>query len=86
MNLFKEISDSLGLDEVAPMPYLFSVNGKGGGYFQNIKRLGDVKTDKIVLVLKRGEIVVSGESLAISRFTGSDVAIKGRIKSVEVKA
>ena len=86
MNLLKEISESLGINEVAPTPYQFSVNGKSGGYFQNIKKLGDIKPDKITLVLGRGEILVSGTSLAISRFLGGDVAIKGIIKSVEVKA
>ncbi len=86
MNLLREISESLGINEIAPTPYQFSVNGKSGGDFQNIKRLGDIKPDKITLVLGRGEIVVSGKSLAIGRFSGNDVAIKGKIKNVEVKA
>ena len=86
MNLLKEISESLGLDEVAPIPYMFSVSGKSGGYFQNVKKLGEIKPDKISLVLSRGEIVVFGKSLAIGRFSGGDVAIRGKIESIEVKA
>ena len=85
MEIFNELSKSLGFDEYLPKGFRFTVVGKSGGYVQNVKKIVDVKKEAVTVSFDKGIIVFSGEDLFVRSFSGGDLSIKGRITRVEVK-
>ena len=57
------------------------IDGKGG-YFQNVKRLLEFSSGKIVLKGRKGAVFVEGENLSLGKFSGGDVAVLGNIMRV----
>ena len=85
MDMISEIKNSLGISEYEPAPHCFSVVGNVGGYFQNVKKIVDIKRTMITIRCGQGEVFVFGEDLFVAAFDGGDLSIKGRIKRIEVK-
>lgn len=85
MNFINEIIKAVGVDEYSPSPYIFTVVGKEGGHFQNVKKIIDVKRTMIALSYGSGEICIHGENLFVSSFSGGDLSLKGKIIKIEVK-
>ena len=54
-------------------------------YFKNVKGIKSYKEDEIVLFLKKGEMCVRGERLALKKFGLGDVVIVGKIDAFDVK-
>ena len=85
MVLFKEIAESLGISEYAPTAYCFTIVANRGGYFQNVKKISDIKRNVLVLKSTSAEIIVHGEDLFVASFSGGDLSLRGKITCVEVK-
>ncbi|MBO7369228.1 MAG: YabP/YqfC family sporulation protein [Clostridia bacterium] len=85
MNFISEIVKAVGVDEYSPSPFTFTVVGKNGGYFQNVKKIVDVKRTVIAFRYGSGEIFIYGENLFVSSFSGGDLSVKGKITKIEVK-
>jgi len=84
MNLIKETIQSLGFSEFDPISYSFTVVGDRGGRFLNVKKILEVKKEKIVLALKKGEIVLEGDGLTLCGYSEGDIVVKGRIDRIGV--
>ena len=56
----------------------------GGGYFQGVKSIGELSEEKILLVFKRADILVTGESLSVEKYFEGDLKISGKIRSVSI--
>ena len=85
MNLFNEITKSLGFNEYAPASFCFSVVGGYGGYFENVKKIVDIKRSCVTIKCGSVEIDVFGENLSVASFSGGDLSLKGKITKIEVK-
>ena len=61
----------------------YSVSYPFGGRFENVLSIEEIGSDKIVLCVKKGRLVISGEDLGIYAYCGGDVTVKGKIFLVE---
>ena len=82
MRLISEIVRAIGAEELSPR-IRYTVTDGGGGYFQNVKRLLEFSSTRIVLGGKGGKVSVEGEGLELGKCFEGDVAILGRIDKVE---
>jgi sporulation protein YqfC len=57
--------------------------GEDSGYFENVKSIKSYTETEIVLSVKSGLIVVSGENLYVKKFCQGDVAICGKIVCIK---
>ena len=73
----------LGLDIEKPS-YRICVLGESAGYFENIVGIKNFSPEEISLYIKRGTIVIKGNNLYIKKLYEKDVAIAGKITSVEI--
>ncbi len=62
-----------------------AVIAEGYGYFENVKGIKSYKEDEVVLFLKKGELVVRGENLALKKYGLGDAVIVGKIDGFDVK-
>ena len=51
----------------------------GGGYFENVKAVGDFTPQSIVLFFPHGSVDVQGEELCIKKYIDGDLEIGGKI-------
>lgn len=58
--------------------------GGGAGYFENVSSIKSYSPEEIVLCVKRGGIVVRGSGMYIKKYCAGDVAICGKISSLEI--
>ena len=61
----------------------YQVSYPGWGYFENVKSIECVCENKVVLRLKNGGLVITGEKLCIGSYESCDLLLTGAIKSVE---
>ncbi len=54
----------------------------GGGYFEGVKRVGDLSSQKIVLYFSGCALTVEGVGLAIQKYCDGDVRISGKIRLI----
>lgn len=54
-------------------------------YFEKVKEIISFSQEKIDLRLGKGQIAVEGEKLCIKKYCSGDVAITGKIKSLQIK-
>lgn len=83
MRLYGEIFQGLDLDETfVGARCLFFPHG--GGYFQGVKGIGYLSCERVVLVLKRADVEVVGENLAVAKYCEGDLQLTGKIRSIGV--
>ena len=58
--------------------------GEDGVYLEQVKQITKYSQDQVVVSLKKGGIIVKGENLCIKKFCMGDVALCGKIKSIEL--
>lgn len=80
MKLLEQILSELGADTLKS----FSVVPGFGGYFRSIKGVAEYSSEKIILVLKKNKITVSGENLTLGKYFEEDLLIKGKITEVKI--
>ncbi len=57
-----------------------------GGYFENVKSIGDFSTEKIVLYFPKNALEIQGQNFVIGKFYDGDLQLLGRIESVKLLA
>lgn len=85
MSFIDELAKALKIGEIIPQGYRIEILGDKGIYLEGVKSLKFYDRDKVEICLKKGEIVVKGENLTILKRCGEDLAIGGKVKSVERK-
>ena len=81
MRLFSEIAAVVGRGDGARVQYTV-IDGKGG-YFQNVRRMTEFSSERIVFAGKKGAVQVEGEGLSLGKYFAGDAAVKGNVKRVE---
>ncbi|MBO7526215.1 MAG: YabP/YqfC family sporulation protein [Clostridia bacterium] len=84
MNLFKESIRSLKLDGFLPLPFCINVFGGQGARVENVKKITEIRPEKISLSVEKGDVVLTGENLFIIAYDGGDVSIGGKITGVKI--
>lgn len=51
----------------------------GGGYFEGVKCVEELSSQRIVLCFSRRKVEIEGEELSISKYCDGDLAVGGRI-------
>lgn len=80
MKLLEQILSELGADTLKS----FSIIPDFGGYFRSVKGVTEYSPQKVVIVLKKNRITVTGENLALGKYFEEDLLINGRISGVEI--
>ena len=84
MSLIEDIFESLGLGDI-------TTGGKSkitiiddvGAYIDSVKSIKSYSKDEIILLTKNAEIIIKGKDLMIKKYCEGDVAICGKITSLE---
>lgn len=85
MSLIDNIKESFnGLEIYKPL-YRVLIIGEDVGYFEGVLGIKSFAPDQIALFIKKGELIVKGENLYVKSFCEGDLAISGKILSVERK-
>lgn len=82
MRLFQEIAKFFPAGGEAFRIQYTVLDGQGG-YFRNVKSIGEFSPERILLRGKRGGVVVEGEALSLGKYFGEDAAVVGKIRRVE---
>ena len=64
------------------MKCAFTVVPEFGGYFKSVKRVEDYAPSKIVLLIGKARLTVTGENLVIDKFFQQDLIIRGAVRGV----
>lgn len=56
----------------------------GGGYFENVKSLGDFSSEKVMLYFPKNALEIQGQNFSIRKFYDGDLELVGNIESVKV--
>lgn len=79
MSFSDEISEILSLTKKCPRYLIYN---KIGGYFECVKSIDSITSEKIVLQLFDGKLSVEGQNLSIKKCVLGDVCISGKILKV----
>ena len=82
MGLTEEIFSVFG-ETVAPSAFRVMMFGEKAAYIEGGKSIKSYSQDKIELFLGKGELCVKGEELFVKKYCAGDVAVCGKIKSIE---
>lgn len=83
MGLIQRVAVDLGLDEqlfLSGVKYL--VFDGYSAYFEGVKGIKSFSESEVQLYLKKGSIIIEGESLKIKKICRGDVALTGNIRAV----
>lgn len=84
MGFFENIAEAFGLSEMnAEKFFRAALIGEEKCYLEGICAIKSYSSEKIELFLKKGGIKITGEKLIINKFCAGDVAVCGKIKSIE---
>lgn len=84
MNFLENIAEILGVKELIARPvYRATIIGDEAGYFENVLEIKSYSEEEIILSLKKGGIKILGEKLYVKKYCEGDVAVCGKIKSLE---
>lgn len=82
MSFIDEVLSVFGGEDAAPLSRVMLI-GDGAAYVEGVKAIKSYSQEKIELFIKKGEISISGEGLFVKKFCGGDLAVCGKIKSIE---
>ncbi|MDE6557704.1 MAG: YabP/YqfC family sporulation protein [Clostridia bacterium] len=78
MKLLQQILMEAGAD----LDRAFTVVPEFGGYFKSVKRVEDFSPEKIVLLIAKRRLTVTGEKLVIDKYFQQDLLVRGNISGV----
>ena len=78
MKLLQQILMEAGAD----IDKSFTVVPEFGGYFKSVKRVEDFSPEKIVLLIAKRRLTVTGEKLVIDKYFQQDLLVRGNISGV----
>ena len=81
MRLKEEIFKLFGGEGDALRVQYTVVDGRGG-YFQNVKRVKELTSERIVFLGMRGGVSVEGNALSLGKYYAGDAAVFGNILCV----
>ncbi len=85
MRLFEELVRELGDEEIAFGGAKIVLLAGRGAYFENVKSIFSLGKDGAVLLTRGGKVSVEGEGLAVARYGGGDLLLRGRVLRVELE-
>lgn len=80
MKLLEQIINELGGDTLKA----FTVVPRFGGYFRSVKGIAEYTPQKIVLKLKKFNLVLTGVELEVGKYFEEDIFIKGNIEGIQI--
>lgn len=80
MEFLNEILKEAGADTLAA----FTVVPSFGAYFKSVKGVGEYTAQRIVIIVGKKTVTLSGENLNISQFGGGDMFVRGDVRGVEI--
>lgn len=80
MKLLDQILSEMGGDTLKS----FTVIPGFGGYFRSIKSIAEFSPQKIVLRLKKHDIILAGEDMQVGKYFEEDIFIKGNIEGIQI--
>ncbi|HBF44946.1 MAG TPA: hypothetical protein DDY82_01650 [Clostridiales bacterium] len=83
MSFIDSIAKALNVGEMLPTGYRIEILGEKGVYIEGVKFLKGYSPEKVEIILKKGSLVVKGENLTISKYCCGDIALIGKVKTVE---
>ncbi len=78
MKLLQQILTEAG----ANLDRSFTIVPAFGGYFKAVKRVEDYSSEKVVLIIAKRRLTVTGEKLVIDKYFQQDLLIRGEITGV----
>lgn len=63
----------------------FTVVPGFGGYFRSVRAVAEFSPQRVVLLLRRGSIVLEGEGLEVGKYFEEDALIKGEIRGIRLE-
>ena len=78
--LSKEIFSGLACEAVGEK---YHISYPYGGAFEDVTSIDTISGENIVLILKKGKLILNGENMRIRSFCGADVTVEGKIFSVQ---
>ena len=82
MGFVNTIADMCAVD-LAQCEFRLTVFGGGCIYAEGVKCVKAYSPSEIVIAFKKSGAVIKGDGLVLEKFCGGDVAVKGRVKSIE---
>ena len=82
MSFINEIAGVFGGENVTPT-FRVILFGGNAAYVEGVKAIKSYSQDKIELFIRKGEIKLTGEELVVKKFCAGDLAVCGKIKSIE---
>ncbi|MEG2001613.1 MAG: YabP/YqfC family sporulation protein [Clostridia bacterium] len=83
MAFLNEIARIFGVPIEEAFGEIYVVLGDDIAYIEGVKRFLSVKSDKILLQLKKSKLEIVGENLEIMELSENTASVRGKIKSVE---
>ena len=82
MGFSDEVLRCFNAEDVAPA-FRVILFGETAAYVEGVKSIKSYSQDKIELFMKKGEMKITGEGLYVKKYCAGDLAVCGKIKSVE---
>lgn len=82
MQFIEEIMGLFGGESVKP-DFKAVILGSYGGYFECVTGIRHYTPSEIALSFKKGGVIIKGENLYIKKYSSGDVAVCGKINSLE---
>lgn len=84
MNFIESIMADIGEKIPYEPSFKATLFGGGAGYFENVSSIKSYSPEEIILCVKRGGIIIRGNGMYIKKYCAGDVAICGKISSLEI--
>ncbi len=85
MRLFEEILAQFGFGgDVAFFGAKFVVYEGKCAYFENVKSIASFSSERVEILLKKGQVRIEGENFSIARYGEGDLLLAGKVQKVEI--
>lgn len=78
MELLHQLLQEAGADMREAVTWIPSF----GAYLQGVKRVDEFSSERICAAAGRSRLIIVGENLAIEKYFGGDLFVKGEIKAI----
>ena len=70
--------------DLAKKDCILTLCGRGELYIENYRKILEYKEDRIRILTRNGRLSVEGADLAIASYTGEEMYVTGRIRSLAI--
>lgn len=82
MSFMDEMLKVFGGEGAAPT-FRVMLIGDGAAYAEGVKAIKSYSQEKMEILIGKGEMRITGEGLFVKKFCAGDLAVCGKIKSIE---